>query len=411
MNGTTNGTTNGTNGVHATNGTHPSAESSSLILTHPTLNEKRLTWSKNFVEWGKALSLEDYMDREESLCTASALNRDGGLTHWILVDKNLPADQRPILGSCESIRKRTLLKAADSNEIKEVISHGIGSVFCYPEHRGHRYASRMMKELGEILKTWQGTETVPVAFSNLYSDIGKKFYTAHGWAPFPSAHLEIAAAKVDVASAAKLLTEDDLANLCEEDEKMIKKAMLQVKDGKTHVAIVPDLGQFEWHRARETFLTEKLFGNVPEIRGAIIGEPGSRVWAIWTRSYYGKLEDAKAGNTLHILRLVIEDEQDESRMTGFNGELSENEATLKKQTEKLKAILQAAQNEAAEWKVRHVELWNPSQLVNKLVNRAGIEHKEIDRDQFSIAQVMWYGEGKGTPEEVDWMQNEKYGWC
>lgn len=406
-----NATTNNPNGTNGSNGTLPSAKSPNLHLAHPTLQEKRLTWNKNASDWGKALSLADYIEREETLCTASSLACDGGLTHWVLVDKDLPADQRPILGSCESIRKRTLLKSADSDEVKEAICHGIGSVFCYPEYRGHGYASRMMRELGEVLKTWQGTEDVPVAFSTLYSDIGKQFYTAHGWHPFPSTHVEFPAACENAPIPAKTLTEEDLATLCQEDEEMIKKSLLQAKHGKTYVAIAPDMAHIEWHRAREIFLTEKLFGKVPDVRGALVGEPGSRVWAIWTRSYYGPVEDKKVANTLHILRLVIEDEEPESQLSGANGEAVYDEERLRKQAEKLKAVVQAAQKEAREWKARHVELWNPSGLVKQLVQRIGIEHSEVEREKESIASIMWYGAGTGKTDEIEWVKNEKYGWC
>lgn len=40
------------------------------------------------------------------------------------------------------------------------------------EHRGRKYAERMMEELGERLRTWKADQ-YPVLFSVLYSDIGK----------------------------------------------------------------------------------------------------------------------------------------------------------------------------------------------------------------------------------------------
>lgn len=39
-----------------------------------------------------------------------------------------------------------------------------------------------------------------------------------------------------------------------------------------------------------------------------MGEAGSRIWAIWTHHYYGDPEGPGSGNTLYILRLVIENE-------------------------------------------------------------------------------------------------------
>ncbi len=389
---------NGTNGHN--NGPFPKADSSLLILTHPTIEEKRITWAKNHVMWGGALSVEDYLKREESLMTASSLTRDGGISHWILVEKDSEPNNRPIYASSESIRKRAYVRPAGSNEIKEAICHGIGGVFSYEEYRGHGYASRMMRDLGETLKTYQGTEAVPVAFSALWSDIGKQFYAKHGWLAFPSTHVEFQPAPSPESLDVKRLSGNDLPKLAKDDEAMIKASMLKANDGKTHVTVAPDMPHLEWHRVRETFLTRILFGRIPETRGALVGQPGSRIWVVWTRAYYGKPDDPKAGNALYILRLIIEDE-----------EQPETEERLQRRAEGFKAVIQAAQNECIEWKLRHVELWNPSPLVQKLIDNVGIEHTPVERATSSIPSIMWHGPGSGKPEGLEWVKNEKFCWC
>lgn len=399
MNGSANATS--TNGTSTNGNSLPSASSPSLILTQPTPSERRLTWHKSSVDWGKALPLSTYIEREELLCTASPLTRSGGVSHWILVDKTLPPDQRPILATSESLRKRTLLKVPGEDRVREVLSHGIGSVFCYPEYRGHGYASRMMRELGEKLKTWQGTDEVPVAFTALYSDIGKGFYAAHGWAPFPSSHIEFPPSSSDQITKSsrdvKILKTADLVDLSAQDEAMLRSSLARSTDAKTHVAIPPDSAHFEWHRAREEFLTSHLFGKVPEIRGALVGEVGRRVWAVWTRSYYEPLGEVKSKNTLHILRLVVEEEA-LGVAEGGEGEL----------VEKLRDVVEVARREAREWRCRHVEVWNPSPLVRGVVARMGVDYRDVQRETESIPSVMWYGKGG---EEVEWVGNEKYGWC
>lgn len=402
--------TNGTNGTSSiTNGaTLPSASSPNLHLAHPTLSERRQTWRKNAVDWGKALPLPTYMAREETLSTATSLVQSGGLTHWILVDRSLPPDQRPILASCESIRKRTLVKTPGSAAVREQLSHGVGSVFCYPEFRGHGYASRMMREVGAALRDWQGD----VACSMLYSDIGKSFYAAHGWAPFPSTHLEfppVSAAADDDDGAGgevvRLLKTADLPPLCAQDERMLTAQLARAPDAKTHVAIPPDAAHFEWHRAREEFLTSHLFGAVPEVRGALAGEEGKRVWAVWTRSYCGGVGDEKAGNTLHVLRLVVEEE-----LLCAGGE-AEGDVDVEGLARKLRAVVGVAQREAGAWKCERVEVWNPSALVREVVERMGVAYRGVERERDSIASVMWYGKEGREGEDVEWVGNEKYGWC
>ncbi|RFU32067.1 hypothetical protein B7463_g4244, partial [Scytalidium lignicola] len=380
----------------------PDANAPSLHLSHPTEEEKLATWKQNYVNWGVALSEEEYIGRERYLQTVP-LNRDGGVTHWILVDKTLSPNNRAILAVCESLCKRALVKHKGTGQVKEIITHGIGSVFCNPQYRGRGYASRMLRELGETLRIWQLDASIKgreeCAFSVLWSDIGKKFYAGHGWHPFPSTHLEFDQAPLPegkLATGVKKLTTPDLVELCSLDEKNIVKTLEQAPNEKTHVALIPDYDTMRWHHEREEFVTKLLFGSSPSVKGAIAGSPGSRVWAIWTRGYYGKLDDPKAVNSLYILRHVIEDESKEKE---------------KETAENLKAVLAVAQDEANTWKCKHVQLWNPGEWVKGLVREAGVEFRDVDRDAESIASLFWYGEGNGKVDEIDWVANEKFCWC
>jgi hypothetical protein len=120
-----------------------------------------------------------YIRREQRLSETS-LTCNGGITHWVLVDmSHLPGGERRVLASCETIRKRALVayRTAEGVKVEEVVSHGIGSVFCPKEYRGKGYAGRMMRELSKLLRGWQvegaakGREKC--LFTVLYSDIGK----------------------------------------------------------------------------------------------------------------------------------------------------------------------------------------------------------------------------------------------
>lgn len=146
----------------------PSSKSSDIELTQPT-NEEIIHQTKlNSVEWRGALTPEAYLRREEYM-QDKGLYRDGGLTSWALVTKN-DKSGRQVLSGCETIRKKALV--ARDGQVKEVICHGVASVFCPPEFRGKGYAGRMIKDLGERLPNWQ-TDGHDCLFSVLYSDIGK----------------------------------------------------------------------------------------------------------------------------------------------------------------------------------------------------------------------------------------------
>lgn len=150
----------------------PPSTSPSLALVHPTAAEELATLHLNSQNWRGPVSLEAYL-RRESLLANQTLTRDGGITFWILVDTSTPTSAtRKILASCETYRKRALI-ARGNNKVEEVVSHGIGSVYCNPQLRGKGYAARMMKEIGLRLDTWQQEDGMRADFTVLFSDIGK----------------------------------------------------------------------------------------------------------------------------------------------------------------------------------------------------------------------------------------------
>lgn len=398
----------------------PPAESPDLVLAESTEAELRHVWGLHHHVWGGPLDLETYLKREEFLMTVP-LAKNGGVTHWVLTDQNGTPGSRPVYASCETLRKRALAsRLASDGQVKmqEGIAHNVGSVFTNPAYRGKGYASRMMSELGEVLKEWSAGRKEPKAngekektvtrslFTSLYSDIGKTFYANHGWAPFESSHLRFQPAAAATATngaswpQVKKLGYHDLAMLCHEDEKILRAAMerrtrqLPSTGGKKQAcaALVPDLDQFLWHMMREDFITQQMFGKTPEVRGAQYGEQGSRIWAIWTRGYYGnadKIED----NTFHILRFVVE---------------GEDMASEEYVSEGLREIIGLAQHEAREWKSFDIQIWNPSPLLLGAAARSGLDYTLVHREKDSIASLYWYGEE--STSAVDWVANEKFAW-
>lgn len=149
----------------------PASDSPNLCLVHPTDDEKSATWILNGQVWRGQLPLPTYFRREVHLAN-QPFTRDGGITYWILVDTSSIAHPRTILASCETLRKCALV-SRDGQQVQDVITHGIGSVFCDPAYRGKGYAARMLSELGKILDTWQQQNEHRADFTVLFSDIGK----------------------------------------------------------------------------------------------------------------------------------------------------------------------------------------------------------------------------------------------
>ncbi|KAF7196639.1 Lysine acetyltransferase [Pseudocercospora fuligena] len=382
----------------------PDRLSPNLRLAQATEEEWLAQQLVNSDEWKGVLSLESYLKREKHLFSQD-LTRDGGITGWVLIWEPDANGQRTVLCGCETINKRAF--AARQGKVEEVISHGVASVYCPAQYRGKGYAGRMMAELGDRINSWQTDNGKPALFSVLFSDIGKDFYAARGWHPFPSAHVLLPVAESSTPNNVKLLKSRDLPELCAYDEKLLHHRMSQIKpSSRTTVAIVPDVRHAAWHHAREEFVANEIHGKVPDVKGAMVGDKkGSRVWAYWTRVWANPQE--RSPSTLHILRLVIEDDVS----SDFAPADVETAKSMKDShvARAISSIFTVAQSEASRWDMREVMLWNPSsaalaaaQLIDP---NAAVEHRETE----SITSLRWYGEGSW--KDVDWICNEKYEWC
>ncbi|KAJ1331797.1 acetyl-CoA:lysine N6-acetyltransferase [Microdochium nivale] len=452
----------------------PAATSPSVVLAHPTDDEKRQTWTMNANEWAGALTPEEYLERELYLVTIP-INRNGGITHWILTTSgndiaeagSSSGSERLLLSSCESIMKKVLVASPTGDgAITEEIGHGIGSVYTSPEFRGRSYASRMLAEVGVQLENWdlapQGADISSsknkkkAICSTLWSDIGKKFYAKKGWVPFASQHVEflagdfhreISAAKAKLPSTP--ITYGNVADFCALDEAALREKLAKTarETGKTAMAFSPSHDQMLWHLYRDSYIASLVFpdrdpnlanvedgknntttndrGNSPspsssssaspprqprsaaalrrhpgkleanEVKGIAVGPVGRRVWAIWMRNY-SKGPLSPKDNTLYILRLVVENEDQQHD----NAQLVES----------FTAVIRAAQTTAQQWSCGRVDLWNPEGVVARLLRDSELEHEVIEREEASIPSLMWYGEGTKS-EDVVWVNNEKYCWC
>lgn len=377
----------------------PSGSSSSLALVHPTREELLNQFKLNGAEWRAALSPEAYLRREDYLANQD-LTRDGGISYWILIDRDChnaldpQSSARLPLASCETFRKRALVWK--DGKVQETITHGIGSVFCASHLRKRGYAQRLMTELGKALRTYQAEEK-ECLFSVLYSDIGKSFYAGFGWEPYDSAHLSIPATSKAFPGlpTVRPLYDADLDELCNLDEEHITKQLeARPKDSKIAVVLTPDVQTIRWHHARENFVGNELHGRTPEIKGAIVGtEKGKRVWCYWTRMWFNPDPSESKENTFYILRMVAEDEEQDN-------------------TDAIAALLALGQQEAEKWKMEKVEVWNPSAATTAAARKLYNDVEIVERDTESIASLRWHGElERPVTEVVDWVHIEKYVWC
>ncbi|KAL9611613.1 MAG: hypothetical protein Q9167_003728 [Letrouitia subvulpina] len=281
--------------------------------------------------------------------------------------------------------------------MSENVIYGVASVFVNPDYRRRGYGARLMNELAKILPKMRRGSSSSVG-SILYSDIGKGYYTKFGLLAFPvNYHLEFDPKTGPVSTHARFVRTEDLPQLCQDDEAISQKLMASLPPGKTRIMIVPDIDHILWHISKEAFACQKIFSHIPQAKGALAGEHGRRVWVLWAHRYYGHPYSSPEDNTLYILRLVIEDHEPTPEQ-------------FKSQVQYLKAVLQIAQAEAADWGLQSVKLWHPTSLIQKLVEQSGLEYRHVNRDEDSIASLRWFGDDAITEDDLEWVASEKYAW-
>jgi hypothetical protein len=202
----------------------------------------------------------------------------------------------------------------------------------------------------------------------------------------------------------------DLEELCEIDVAAMRRSLeIRPKGSKPAVALLPDFETAQWHFAREAFVGTEVHGKTPNVKGAMVGtEKGKRVWCYWSRMWYNNDPAEAKGNTMHILRLVIEDSSWEGTASNDTNGASVDHS----HDAAIAALMSMAQREAEEWKMETVQIWSPSAATVAAAQRLEPSAKVVSRDAESIASLLWYLEHDGpVAEKIDWVGNEKYGWC
>lgn len=393
---------------------NPTSTSSDLHLDHPTPEKCFQIWATTADAWKDSLTTPLYILESAYLMTVP-LAQDGGMTTWVLVDKDRPPNKRDIFCSCETFRKRCIVSDSTGN-VTEGIVHGIASVFCPEKFRGRSYAARHMKELATVLRGWQA-ENGKVIGSVLYSDIGKEYYTRLGWTPNPvNGHLVLSPAMMEIPATSRPVFESELESLCLRDQATIQSDMATPSASRKRVVILPDLDHMLWHIRKEDFATKYIFGKKAVMRGTIAGVPGKQVWAIWVRRYYRHPDDhsikgADDKNVLYILRLVAEG--DETANKPREGNFTTPMEGYAEQAAALRAVMQAAQAEAADWRLDQVQLWDPSPMVKSLLDQSDLDAVHVERQSHSIASLLWFEDGErlGPEDAPILINNEHYAWC
>jgi hypothetical protein len=111
-----------------------------------------------------------------------------------------------------------------------------------------------------------------------------------------------------------------------------------------------------------------------------------------------------------MLRLVVEMDETATRLPSDTAKRP-SYTVYQQQIGYLRAVLQAAQAEAKEWELDVVKLWDPSPLVREMLAQSALEYEVVERENDSIASLLWYdADGDISNEMPLWLNNEHYAW-
>lgn len=371
-----------------------------VVFAVATPRQRILSWELNGASWAPPMTIAQYVGRETAL-SETALSANGGTTYYVLHPKD---DPETIVSACEVTAKRALVvrggDGGSAGNVEEVAAYAIASVFTNPVFRERGMASFMLRQVQQAVDG-KGAE-----FGALYSDIGREYYTRLGWKDFRSPQVLLVLAEglvlpkslAGAGDGVRLLTADEVAPLCVEDVALVQKRFVTAaaksnnKDDtrSKHITFLPTKEQMAWHFTRDAYVCKTLLDREVIYRGAQT-EDGN-AWIYWDHD----LREKK----LKILRIVTREELEADR--------EKTKAAIKK-------LLFAALNEAKDWGLLKVLLWEPNADVvgiatefwSELGPNLSVTFEE--REDGSIPSLRWR-EGESL-EGVVWEMNNYYAWC
>ncbi|KAI5300840.1 hypothetical protein KEM56_002159 [Ascosphaera pollenicola] len=400
----------------------PDADAPEVVLAHPSKEETTTYRLSTAAEWAGRLNVDQYLERERTV-ENRALGKDF-LTGWILTNKHLPPNKRPIYATCETFTLPAWV--AYKGSCRDVVAYGVGSVYCDKKYRGKGYATKMISELKKAmqleLELKESLLKEPCAFSILWSDIGKQFYNRLGWKPYTSSHYALnpispdnyvrllhGVTGYDVAAVTELSRTDIEKTVCSEEALNKTKQLLinaSKKASNAQVAIQPAFTVFDYHFTREEFTSAQLISEQQKPAGAPSAFPHARgasvkvgannnltVSVVWSLTLYTNPKE----DTLYILHI----QHDQPSTPAEHADVVKGIA----------ACLIRAQMEAQQWHTHAVKLWNATPIVEEAIAKIDPTSQIVHREKDHIASLQWYGlDGMGE-EAPGWWMAERFAWC
>ncbi|KAJ1959703.1 hypothetical protein IWQ62_004510 [Dispira parvispora] len=394
-----------------------------LIVKPASPEQVVATWRRTHVVWGKKLTLEKYLEREQVLSHAAFTGPN--LTVYVLVPRSQP-DTLDMLAHCDVFKRPCLVysvpatnapsekldngsstesealpSGTPSNRPTQGDAYSIASVFCPHKYRGRGYASLMMKLV------YQHLQSQPNALvSTLYSDVGPKFYARQGWDTYRAFHYEIKvpsspASTEEIGDRVEWLTSNNVDELVQQDCRQLSDKVQALalgtnpvtspSPGGRYLLILPNNATMEWHWLRAQFVGPALGYTQPERFGCKITAPTGTLsvpsFILWIHDFVTK--------ELHVLRTHWNHEHDQKLLL----------------TAAVEEARQCGLGKVIVWKVDHPSLFvseGPRIIPEELPVEWKV--KEVERID-SLPAVAWFASEEHQSEgPLTWLCNDRYGW-
>ncbi|KAI0436942.1 hypothetical protein F4803DRAFT_540510 [Xylaria telfairii] len=283
-------------------------------------------------EFRKPLAIDSYLKQEEYL-DQKPLVRDRGWRMWCLSLADHPAE---VLASCRTIPREVLIRDVSGTSRRN--AYCIAAVVTNSQYRNQGFASRLL----EFVSQWLDGPG-DAAASILYTSIGD-FYDRRGWKKIPARQASLSwpvdfspARNRDQLSATDLLSSLQIPELCDLDVSDVESRIndLVPQPGESHVCVLPTANLITWLQDRSDFVGTELNGAPPRNNGSICEAADS--WMYWFHDFRKE--------QLAVQRIRVPGE------------------TSRVHSSALAAMLLDAIQEAREWHLSKVVLWEPDAIL------------------------------------------------
>ncbi|KLO13256.1 hypothetical protein SCHPADRAFT_828329 [Schizopora paradoxa] len=366
---------------------------------------------RTYPQWGRGLTEEQYRARDSQMDPMEHA-AEGKLVTWVLAPRESPTTL-DFKCSCETYRRKGLVKRPGSSTVEEVFGYGIASVFTPPQNRGQGYARHMMRLLHWVLaprnefpafpETWGAPPPLypgcgDASFSALYSDVGDEFYrhagpdeTSEGWiVRDPKGTIWDVAQDLSSLSSVSAnglsvqwLNEDGCKELWKNDAELMRNDLSGKTSNSALFTFLPDegVGAFLVRRTM-FFLPGWTSHTTPSKWGVkIVKSDESGGGSVMPTFATFTIDVIPAPSTLIVTRL--------------------------RATEETFPLLAASLLHAgSECGVEKVEVWNLPKPMEDIAH--SLNGKTETRNEHLNA-FKWYGLEKSG--DIEWLFNEKFCWC